>query len=210
MRKLLLFTGMCMLVFSSLHAQTADRKVGVTLMGGVNQYNGDHGNRIFAFGERFYGYGALMLSYYISPSFNVALHGSTGDFGFRDDVQSFRGNKTDLDLLAVYKFNNGKIMDADSKYEPFVAAGIGMSGYRGREIPEVSWNGYRMNDFNIPVGLGFKYHWKEWLSFQYMFLYKFTDHDTRDGYLRPELDNGRKDRFVQQSVGATLNLSVLK
>jgi len=206
MKKLILFAGIFLFAFTCLHAQTSERKIGIALLGGANQYNGDYGNRIFAFGQRFFGYGGLMLSYNVNPSVNVALHGTFGEFGFADETQRFRGIKSDLDLLGIYKFNNGYILEEDSKYEPFVTLGIGMAGYRGYQIPEVSWNGYRINDFTIPVGFGFKYHIKEWLAVQYMFLYKFTDHDTRDNYLQPELDNGRKDRYAQQSLGVVFSL----
>jgi OmpA-OmpF porin, OOP family len=210
MKKIITFLGIWVMTGVILQAQIADRKLGIALMGGVNQYNGDHGNRVFAFGQRYYGYAGGMLSYYLSPSFNVGLHGTIGEYGFANDNASFRGTKSDLDLLGIYKFNNGYIMSASSKWEPFVGIGVGTSGYRGAQIPAVGWEGYRMNDIVLPLAAGVKYRITDWLAVQYLFLYKITDKDARDGYIQPNVINTRKDHFAQQSLGLVFSPGVKK
>jgi hypothetical protein len=92
-----------LLVGIQLNGQTQDRKIAFGLHGGINQYNGDLGNRLFKYTNPLYGYGALTLSYYLSPSFNVGILGSLGDMGYSNDKVTMLSQKSDISLLVYYK-----------------------------------------------------------------------------------------------------------
>lgn len=199
--KSLLLAYLLLICGIQLNGQTEDRKLGLGLHGGVNQYNGDLGNRLFKYTNPFYGYGALTLSYYLSPSFNIGLHGSLGDMGYSNSNLTMLTRKSDLSLLVYYKLNNGKILPTDSKWEPFATAGIGMAGYSGSRFGTIVRDGYRINDRLIPMGVGVKYYLNEKWAVQYQFLYVLTNHDVRDQIFTLPKENDRNDHFAQQSVG---------
>lgn len=212
MKKILLSTCLVLLTWSShIFAQTADRKLGLGLHGGVNQYNGDHGNRLFQFDQAFYGFGGLSAHYYLSPSFNAGVQANYGDFGYSQKGEAgVLGRMTNIDALITYKFNNGKLLESDSRLEPFVTAGIGTAGYRGNGVQYIARNGYRLNDIIIPIGLGLKYHITPAIAVQYMFMYKISNHDVRDQKIMPPTEKTRNDHYAQQSIGIILSLGKKK
>lgn len=195
MKKVNLFLLVFCLAIGIAEAQTSDKKWGVGVMFGENQYNGELGNSIFKFNEKFYGFGSLSLHRYLNPSFNLGIQATYGKYGYEDsDVSSFKGDKFDASLLLAYKFNNGYMLSEDAKLEPYLTAGLGFAGYSGDRINDG-------NDFIIPVGAGLKYHLNDWAAIQYQFLYDFTNEDKRD--LQPVAD--ANDRFAQQSIGVVFS-----
>ena len=82
------------------NAQTADSKFAIGLGLIQNEYNGDYGSGIFNTNETWYAAGGLSLGYYLTPSFDLGLQGSYGQYGFREwnsfpKQNYFRGLKTD-------------------------------------------------------------------------------------------------------------------
>lgn len=100
MKKLLVFL-FCFITFSSvIMAQTDDYKTSIGLFGGKNEYNGDLGNGILNFDKAFYGFGALQVNRYLSPSFDLGLMAGYGHYGFyKESGVQFRGEKLDPTLL---------------------------------------------------------------------------------------------------------------
>lgn len=189
MRKILVMTVFVCLAVSSF-AQNAENKWSVGLFGGKTEYNGDYGNGFLNFNKAFYPFGAVSVNRYLTPSFDMGLFSSYGDYGYRKDaVQRFLGTKTDLSLLLTYKLANGYILKENAKLSPFISAGMGFAHLSGDRI----WNG---RDFIIPIGGGLKYNISQSVALQYQLLYNFTNHDKRDGRA-----NGHSEQFASHALG---------
>ena len=198
-----------LVVFSPLlMAQTENSKFSIGLFGGLNEYNGDLGNGLFRF-KNVNPMGALSLSTYISPSFNLGLQGSYGKYGYESTSSnypnaSFKGNKYDAFMFLEYKLNNGYIISKNSKFSPFLTAGIGLAGYLennndGKIQP------FPM-DLTVPVGAGLKYQISDNFAVQYKYLYHFTNHDEHD-LIRM---TGKNDGFGENLLGIVISLGKAK
>lgn len=195
----ILLIALCFM-FGASHAQTADKKWGIGVMAGTNQYNGDLGNAVFDFEKAFYGFGSLSLHRYLSPSFNLGIQGTSGEYGFfKNDFERFKGNKLDAALLLSYKFNNGYILKEDSRFEPYATLGLGLASHSGSRIIKGS-------DPTFPIGAGAKYHLNDWMAIQYQFLYSFTNGDKRD----IQLPVDKNDKYAQQSIGLSFSFGKSK
>jgi outer membrane protein OmpA-like peptidoglycan-associated protein len=197
MKKKYFFLLAFFLIIGIANAQTPDRKWGIGLMGGVNQYNGDLGSSLFQFDKALYGFGSLSLNRYLLPSFNVGLQGSYGDYGYhktwtQDESKTFKGQKADASLLISYKLNNGYLFKENATIAPYLAAGAGFAIYGG-SADNIYMQG---TDFILPVGAGIKCNLTSSFALQYQFLYYFTNHDTRD-YVQEK----KKDGYGQNSLG---------
>lgn len=196
MKRNFLFLITFMAIFSLLSAQNADKKWAIGLHGGKNEYNGDLGNGILNFGKAYYGFGALTLDRYLSPSFDLGLNCSYGTYGFyKNAYERMLGKKTDASFMLAYKLNNGKILPVDSKLSPSLNIGVGSAFYKGARMNESG------SDIIIPLGLGLKYNFNNWLAAKYMFMYHFTDGDIRD-----KVKNGSNDQFVKHTLGIVISL----
>ena len=103
-RNLLLISFL--IVTQMILAQTSDIKLAFDLGVIKNEYNGDYGNGIFDFKQQLYPAVGVSLGYYLSPSFNLGLRSSFGDYGYRENsLNYFRGRKLDVSLFTQYKFN---------------------------------------------------------------------------------------------------------
>ena len=172
-----------------IQAQTADIKLAVDLGVIKNEYNGDYGNGIFNFNQQMYPSVGIGLGYYLSPSFNLGIRGSYGDYGFKEsDVNYFRGTKLDMSLYTQYKLNNGYILKKDSKLSPFLTIGLGFATYGINSAIDKSGTDpglyptiiTRGADVILPVGAGLKYQISDRFAIQYQYLYNFTSSDIRD------------------------------
>ncbi len=197
MKKLIVII-VALVIFSGItNAQTAARNWGIGVGLGLNQYNGDMG--IGMKKHTHYVFGHLFAKRYLTPSFDIGIQGTYGEYGYyQDATQSFRGKKTDAALLLNYKFNNDYFIDENEVLAPYLALGAGF----------MSTDGYRIkggSDLIIPFGFGFTFHVCRFASVQYQFLYHFTTSDERDF-----IDYGRKDHYIQQSLGLVFNLGKSK
>ncbi|MDD4970030.1 MAG: OmpA family protein [Paludibacter sp.] len=170
-------------------AQTADIKLGVEVGIIKNEYNGDYGNGIFNFKQQMYPSLGVAIGYYLNPSFNVGLRSAFGDYGYRENnVNYFRGRKTDVSLYTQYKFNNGYILKESSRLTPFLTIGLGIAAYGINSDLDKSGSNPSLYptivtkgvDFILPVGAGLKYQITERVAVQYQYLYNFTSSDIRD------------------------------
>lgn len=194
---------------SLLTAQTESNKFAIGLSGGLNEYNGDLGSGLFKF-KPINPLGALSLSTYVSPSFNLGVQGSFGKIGysgsylepFLDATQNieFAGSKYDAFMFLEYKLNNGYILSKNSKFAPFLTAGIGLAGYVENN------NDGKIQPFPMdlvtPVGAGLKFQFSDNLAVQYKYLYSFTNHDEHD--LTRMVD--KNDGFGQHLLGVVISL----
>ena len=208
--KLRSYLFMSLVAFTSLlAAQTEDNKLSIGLSGGLNEYNGDLGNGLFKF-KPINPLGALSLSTYVSPSFNVGIQGSFGKFGYKgsylnplmdatQDIE-FGGNKYNGFMFLEYKLNNGYLLSKESKFAPFLTAGIGLAGYLENN------NDGMIQPFPVdlitPVGAGLKFQFTDNLALQYKYLYSFTNHDEHD--LTRMVD--KNDGYGQHLLGVVISL----
>ena len=208
--KLRSYLLMSLVAFTSLlAAQTEDNKLSIGLSGGLNEYNGDLGNGLFKF-KPINPLGALSLSTYVSPSFNLGIQGSFGKFGYKgsylnplmdatQDIE-FGGNKYDGFMFLEYKLNNGYLLSKESKFAPFLTAGIGLAGYLENN------NDGMIQPFPVdlitPVGAGLKFQFTDNLALQYKYLYSFTNHDEHD--LTRMVD--KNDGYGQHLLGVVISL----
>jgi OmpA-OmpF porin, OOP family len=191
MKKKYLFLILFSLIIGLTNAQTPEKKIGIGIIGGCNQYNGDLGNGIFDFGKAFYAFGGLSFNHYLNSSFDLGLQGTYGDYGFwKNSDENFLGKKYDFVLLLSYKFNNGYILKEKSKLAPFLVAGTGIAGYYGSNIYE------RGCDWVAPIGAGLKYQINNKFAVQYQFLHYYTGNDSRDNQTEMNID----DRYAQHSI----------
>ena len=172
-----------------IQAQTADIKLAVDLGVIKNEYNGDYGNGIFNFNQQMYPSVGIGLGYYLSPSFNLGIRSSYGNYGFKEDnVNYFRGTKLDMSVYTQYKFNNGYILKENSKLSPFLTIGLGFASYGINSSIDKSGSNPALYptiitkgaDLILPVGAGLKYQISDRFAIQYQYLYNFTNNDTRD------------------------------
>ena len=183
MKKKLLLTIIFMLDILIVVAQTADSKVAMELNFVKNEYNGDYGSGIFNFKKNeWFGAGGLALVSYLSPSFDVGLKTTYGNYGFVEDADNqFSGAKLDVSLFAHYKFNNDYILTKDSKISPFISFGVGLADYSinnsAAPWPTIITGS---TDFIVPVGFGLKYQISKQLAIQYQYIYSFTNSDVHD------------------------------
>jgi len=170
-------------------AQTEDYRLSLGLSQIRNEYSGDYGNGIFNFKQRmFYGVG-LNAGYYLTPSYDVGLQTSYGEYGYTEDpVNRFLGRKFDMTIFTHYKINNGYFMSEDSKIAPFVVFGLGFAAYGidpGNDksgvnpalSPLIITKGI---DVIVPLGLGVKFQVTNQFAIQYQYLYYFTNSDVHD------------------------------
>lgn len=207
-----------LVAFSQLiFAQNADNKVAVTLYGGLNQYNGDLGNGLKSF-TPLNPLGALSLSTYVSPSFDLGVQGSYGKYAFSGsylepvlnvmkDV-NFSGAKYEGFMHLDYKFANGYILSKNAFIQPFLTAGIGLAGYKGTNI-----NTFPM-DLITPFGAGLKFKLSENVALTYKFLYTFTNHDEHDNYARSDakydMFGTKSDAYGEHLLGVVFSFGAPK
>ncbi len=182
------------------NGQNADRKWGLGIFGGKTEYNGDLGNGIVNFDQDFNAFGGLSISRYLNKSFDVTIQGTFGAYGYKkDELLKFKGNKTDGNLLIIYKLYNGYLFSEKSILGLYLAGGAGI---------DQTWNNNETgisikygNDILYTLGGGLKINFTDWIALQYQFLYNFTNKDDKDHFI----DNGN-DAFAAHSLGLAFSL----
>ncbi|VBB45745.1 OmpA/MotB domain protein [uncultured Paludibacter sp.] len=190
-----------------IFAQNADNKFAISLYGGINQYNGKElGGDLSKF-DPLNPLGALSLSTYVSPSFDLGVQGSYGKYAFNSlndahpDID-FSGNKYEGFMYLDYKLANGYLLSKKAIVAPFLTAGIGLAGYTGKDT---KINTFPM-DLIVPVGAGLKFNLSQHFAITYKFLYAFTNHDEHD-LVRKE---GKNDRYAEHLLGLAISLGAPK
>jgi outer membrane protein OmpA-like peptidoglycan-associated protein len=177
-------------------AQTSSQKWGLGVYAGDSEYNGDLGNGFF---KLYPGYrmGGFFLGRYLSPSFDVALQGDYGSFGFDDEENSwFLTKKTAADLLLKFKFNNGSILKEDALFAPYLAVGGGIVNFSDYKSPGSG------TDVIVPLGAGVRFSVdpQNLVDFQYQILYNLNLTNKGDMPLA-----GDKLSFITHSFGIIFN-----
>lgn len=206
MKKRFTILMIALLAFSTLYAQNADRRIGLGVHVGKNEYSGDLGNGLlFNLFEDdmphvFYGFIGASLYAYLNPSFDIGISGTFGDYGFYKNAQeNMWGKKTALSLRLEYKLNNGYILSEESRFAPSLFAGIGGASYADFEA-----RSKRINhgvDVITPVGFNLKYFFTDWMAMRFQMTGNFTYQDKRDF-----IEEENNDFFLQHSLGLIFSL----
>lgn len=195
MKSLVFLPLLLLLMGTSSYAQDSERKWAVGIFLGKNEYDGDFGNGIANPDIAFYPCFGLSLNRYLTPSFDAALFGTYGQYGYYKTSQySFLGTKTDGSLLLYYKLANGHIFRKDALLRPFLAVGLGVATYSGSRMEGGT-------DITLPIGGGIKYCYSQSLAFQYQLLMCYTNNDNHDGFV-----NGYNEVYVTHTIGIVLTL----
>lgn len=158
-------------IFSS--AQSAEKDVAIGIHFGTKEYAGELGNEFFSFGQHF-AFG-VSISQYISPSFDVMGLVSYGQIDHADSLTSFKNNLVNLNLLAKYKFANGKILKSDAKVAPFLFLGIGDAiETAGHYVDNLN------TSFNFPMGAGVDFRLNDKFALSVMTSYNYMINDRVD------------------------------
>ena len=206
----------CLLSTSMLQAQSADKPWAVGLSVGKTAYQGDLGSSFFKPEKAFQGNVGLTFSRYLNPTFNLALNGSYGRYGYMSTPDldkkvatisthegNFLTNKGQANVMLEFKFNNGWLLPVDFKLSPFLSAGLGAASYTA-----VDNRGTNNTDFILPIGGGLNYRINDMFNIYWQSTYAYTNGDSVDGVVT-ETENvfkfGSDDWWMNQ-VGVKMNI----
>lgn len=183
--------------------QTADSPVALLIGFGTKDYQGELGNKLFS---KFNANASLGLGFYISPSFDAVFTGSYGQYDFsKNSSEFFTSRNFDANTILKYKFYNGKLLNENAVFAPYLMLGLGYQFTRA-EIG-VGKSNFDSNGLNIPAGAGFRIRADENVSFFIQTLYNLNFDDQYDGN---RTNRDWKDAYFHHSVGFTINLSKKK
>ncbi len=210
MKKHLLLTFLAYIFIFQAFSQSADRRLGIEINGGINEYQGDLGSALFfARKPNYQGIGGS-ISYYLNPNIDVCLFGSGGDVGFYTFVpnvlpsltyQSFRTNVATL---------NGGIrvkLIKDKPFTPYLMLGAG--GVYIHSSVSKSPDTYTGAAGNLAGGFGLQYSFNEKFGVRLQSVANYTFNDIWDGapftYLT-HTRNKNNDMFMFHSLGLFYNM----
>ena len=176
------FLAFSILLSQQLFSQEIFKRFSLGLGRVKNEYNGDYGNALFNLSQKAYYSTSAFLSFNISPSFDIGVEASSGNYGYYIDIESnFEGGKDDILFYLNYKLNNGYLLDLETPFSPYISLAIGNAKYyaNNKATPWptiISGN----NDRLFSLGLGTNYKISRKFSLRYEFLYNFTDNDKHD------------------------------
>jgi hypothetical protein len=185
MKKKLLISAFILCAFG-LNAQTKEHKFGITVAGLINHYNGNLGSSFFKFKTTCFGGGKANLGIYVNRSFDLTLGTSISHFGYcQTDADASRVSALGLkcpgclDKLGMvelrslmiagnigikYKLANGSILNENSKFAPYVYAGLGLN-YLSDNMKKKCVN--VGTHLTLNTGAGIKYNITDRISFGY-------------------------------------------
>jgi hypothetical protein len=194
MKKTIFLPFLFLISFVSSFSQDVERKWGVELSLGKNEYRGDRGNGFLTTKDNIYLFGGIGVNRYMSPTIDASFQVTYGQYGYiANRFNQFHGNKTDGSLLMRYKLNNGNILPVNSVIAPFLTAGIGFASYSGDSIGVGG-------SMILPVGLGVKVRLSSVFALQYQLTFNINTDDNADR----KVDN-KPDNFVKHSVSLVVS-----
>ena len=202
MKKILLI-GLAISIFGTTNAQTEKSNLTIGLHFGTQEYNGDLGSEFFSFNQ-FRAYG-LSVSKYLTPYWDVQgmITGNTfspNDFSGMDKTQFL-----DLNIIAKFKFNNGKWLKESSKFAPYLFIGFGDGITKAEHYTSNTSN--ISVDVNALAGLGFHFIINEKWGIDLKTKYTYMWNDNMDNKMDV---NDFQDQALMTTIGITYAFSSLK
>lgn len=209
-KKKLLLT---IIVFLSVHqafSQSAEKRLGIEINGGINEYQGDLGSALFfAKKPNYQGIGGS-LSYYLTPNIDLAFFASGGDVGFFTSLPFVEPQYTDAYFKCNIATVNGGIRFKflkDQPFTPYIMLGLG-GVYMHSKVSK-SPDSYTGAAGNAAAGFGFQYSINESFGVRLQSMFNYTYNDIWDGepyiYL-VHTRNKNNDMFAYHSLGFFYNL----
>ncbi len=192
MRKISLTLITVVFLTISMFAQNPDKKWGVSVYGGLNQYSGDIAKNFFRFGSGTYGLGGITVGRNLADHINLELDVNLAGVGAEDDEKGEFANT----MLQVRVFGKYTFLDYQTdKFRPFVFLGLGYLQY------DVISSEPSTSTFEIPLGFGASYQLTDVIGvvFRETFVYSFND----------EIDDfkdGGNDMYLQHTLGLSFNI----
>jgi len=200
-KHILLLTAMLGFTIAS-SAQSKDKKWGLGLNFGSEQYKGELGNGLYDLDQAFNGFGGITVSRYLTPHLDVTLQSTFGELTHRNSNgadYNFSYNMFQFNLNLKYSFFKYET----AKLRPFVFAGLGHMIFTDKESDDVI-NNTQLPDFGL--GLSFKVSPTINIVLQETFIY--SDSDFLDN--RTKVRKNHNDWLAQHSIGVVFNLGKKK
>jgi len=209
-KKKLLLTIIAFLSVYQAFSQSAERRLGIEVNGGINEYQGDLGSALFfARSPNYQGIGAS-LSYYLTPNIDLSFFGSGGDVGFFTRLPYVDPEFTDVFFKTNVATVNGGIRFKFLKDKPFTPyLMLGLGGVYLHSKVSRDPNTYTGAAGNAAAGFGFQYSINEKFGIRLQSMFNYTFNDIWDGepyaYL-VHTRNKNNDLFAYHSLGFFFNL----
>lgn len=191
------------LITTSVSAQSHDKRWNIGLLGGISVYAGDLGNSITNFTSDVFNQNLNVganLSFYLTPSFDIALNSSMGSFGYYENGNTiFKGYMLHGNLNVKYKLNNGYMLKENAFLAPYIFAGGGASNFTGNNIT----NGY---DYPIVGGIGFNLRLTPNVNLVYQGTFGMMTNAHNDPTVVPYTQPTGQDQFMLHMLGVSFNL----
>lgn len=209
-KRKLLVTIIAFLSVNQAFSQSAERRLGIEINGGINEYQGDLGSALFfARKPNYQGIGAS-ISYYLTPNIDLSFFGSGGDVGYFTALPyvdpefkyvQFRTNLATVNGGIRFKFLK------DKPFTPYIMLGLG--GVYLHSNVSRDPNSYTGAAGNAAAGFGFQFNVNEKFGIRLQSMFNYTFNDIWDGepyaYLT-HTRNKNNDLFAFHSLGFFYNL----
>jgi len=206
MKKPLLFT-IAFTLSIGLLAQTPDRKWGVGIKGGSQQYNGDIGNGFYKFDQALYAFGGISISRNLSEKLDFYISATTGDLGYVDNA-----DRKFLSKMSQFNFNLKLNMFKYDEHtlRPFINAGIGYMKFEDRVVknnmPIRPTIAKEFENMILPnLGLGITVKLSPVVNLVLEETYLRSDYDAIDNHAK-----NSNDVYLQHSLGIVFNIGKAK
>ncbi len=179
MKNLLVISAILLCVINAI-GQTKNDKIGLTVGGYIQQYNGNLGNSFFKFNTTCFGGVTANAGLYLNKSFDFNVGGSVGHFGYcqtetdanrvisleqrcpgctdRLGMGELRSMMIAGNIALKYKFANGYLLKENSKFAPYIYVGTGVNRLSDNMKRQCVGVG---NHLTINSGVGLKYNINE-------------------------------------------------
>ena len=177
----------------SVNAQSPDKRWGLGVNGGLEQYNGDFGGGFYNVNQNPYGFFGISVARNLTEHFDVEMTSTYGKVGYYENsVNRFSDHMFQLNMNAKLNF----FKYDDVKLRPFVFAGLGYLYFKDKEIDNM-----QLPDF----GAGVTYKVSSVVSLVLKETFMYTDYDRIENET-----GGINDMYLQHSIGLVFNLGSSK
>ena len=206
----LLITILAIMSVHQAFSQSAEKRLGIELSGGLNEYQGDLGSALFFAKKPNYQGIGYSLSYYLNPNIDLAFFGSGGDVGFFTRLPYVIPELSDAYFRTNLATVNGGIRFKflkDKPFTPYIMLGAG-GVYLHSKVSQHP-DSYTGAAGNVAAAFGLQYSVNETFGFRYQSTFNYTFNDIWDGQPYAYLvhtRNKNNDLFAFHSLGFFFNL----
>ena len=201
-------------------AQSKNHKLSITIGGGSQKYRGDLGNGFTFKNTCWFGTGTATIGYYVNKSFDAAIFGSLGDFGYhqpgnigkeevdedqrcvgcigRVGLGNLSSRMTSGGISMKYKFNNNYLLKENAALKPYIYVGIAVN----KLVDRMKMNCVNAgNYFSLNAGAGVRYNITDRMSIGYNLGFGYFTSDKVDN-----MSHGSNDMYMQNTLNIGIDL----